>query len=338
MDNVKYLERLKTEIIAHNYTVEYAELCCEYAERLLNNGLPVIFDRQHLAELIGTTADFIDWLIHGNCYTIVSIPKKGGGERTIEIPIMELKYIQRWILDNILSKYKVSDNAMGFVNHRSILDNAKMHLNKKCLINMDIKDFFPSILYKKVFRLFNYSGYSKKVSYILAKLCTYQNRLPQGSPASPAISNLVCYRLDYRLSHLAEKYNAIYSRYADDITFSSNSNISRIVDAISTIIRDEGFSVNDSKTRVLFSHQRQEVTGLIVNNDIVRVNKRYKRKLSQEIYYCQRFGIKSHMKRINCDKSFYKEHLYGKAYFIAMVEPECGARFLSDLDKVNWEL
>ena len=104
---------------------------------------------------------------------------------------MELKYIQRWILDNILSKIKVSEFATGFCANCSIVDNAKYHINKECVINIDIKDFFPSISFERIFRVFAYYGYTKEVSFFLAKLCTYEDELPQGSPASPMLSNIV---------------------------------------------------------------------------------------------------------------------------------------------------
>ena len=334
-----YLERLEKAIIKKGLSSEYAKVCCNYASRLIDNNLPVIFDINHLSKLIGTTTTFISQLMFCDdlYYKVSQIPKKSGGYRELYIPALELKYIQRWILENILNRIKISDYAVGFRKNYSILNNAKKHLNKPCVINLDIKDFFPSISFERVFRVFSYFGYSIQVSYILAKLCTYQGVLPQGSPASPALSNIVSIKLDARLSKLANKYNATYTRYADDITYSGNCGISKLISISKQILNEEGFVLNDKKTRITYSHQKQEVTGLIVNNSEAKVCKNYKRKLWQEIYYCQKFGVSNHLKRIECNKSFYKEHMYGKAYFVNMVEPSEGKKLLIELNKIEWD-
>lgn len=339
MDKKLYLEELKQEIIRKKYTKEYAQVCVSYASRLLNSNLPVIFDTEHLCLLIGIKKSDLVKFIFSDIYfySRVQIPKKNGNARELDIPSADLKYIQRWILDNILSKMHVSNYAMGFCENRSILDNAKIHTNKECIINMDLKDFFPSIHFEHVFMIFKYYGYTKEISFVLAKLCTYNNRLPQGSPASPYISNIRCLKLDARLSALAKSYKADYSRYADDITFSGSKNIIGLILLSKKIIKEEGFNINEKKTRTAFSHQRQEVTGLIVNNDRVRVNKHYKRKLFQELYYCEKFGVSEHMKKIDCNKAFFKEHLYGKAFFVNMVEPDEGKKLFEILERIHWD-
>lgn len=339
MDKDNYLEKLETLLIENMYDKEYIEVCKNYAEQLLSNDLPVIFDVLHLSKLIGTTVEFIHTLVFAQnlYYREAHIPKKNGDVRILNIPALELKYIQRWILDNILSKLKVSEFATGFCNNRSIVDNARYHVNKDCVINIDIKDFFPSISFERVFRVFAYYGYTKEVSYFLAKLCTYEDELPQGSPASPILSNIVNLKLDARLSALAKTYNASYSRYADDITFSGNCGIKKIISISQNILNDEGYEVNKSKTRIAYRHQRQEVTGIIVNGDKLRVRKKYKRELNKEIYYCTKFGVKHHIEKTHNTKAFYKEHLYGKAYFINMVEPDVGKVMLKQLDCIEWD-
>jgi len=172
---------------------------------------------------------------------------------------------------------------------------------------------------------------------MFSRLCTYDGHLPQGAPTSPYLSNIVCLKLDKRLSLLAKKYYANYSRYADDITLSGNCGINKMLPVVETILKDEGFSLNNDKTRLAYAYQRQEVTGLIVNGNSVRVNKRYIKKLNQDIYYCKKFGVKSHLKHIECDKRFYKEHMYGKAYFVNMVDKELGSKLITELDGVDWE-
>lgn len=334
-----YIDELKILLKDSGYGDYYSEKCIQYATRLIENNLPVIFDIQHFSLVSGVQKELLRKMLFSDSYfySVAQIPKKSGGIRELHIPSVELKYLQRWILDNILSRINVSNYAMGFCKNKSIVDNAKIHVGHTCILNIDIKDFFPSITFKMVFRIFVYYGYTKELSFVFAKLCTYKDELPQGSPASPCISNIVSLRIDKRLSLIAEKYQACYSRYADDITFSGNYGIKKLIKITSKVLEEEGFSLNQKKTRMQFSHQRQEVTGLIINDGVVRVNKQYKRDLYKICYYCKKFGVDSHLQKIKCDKSFYKEHLYGKAYFVNMVEPDEGKKLFNMLDEIQWD-
>lgn len=340
MDKDRYIRELQNALTASKRGARYAEICTNYATRLLNSNLPVIFDKRHLAGLLGMDLPDLTALLYiddKSLYTIKNIPKKSGGNREIAMPCVLLKYIQRWILDNILSHIPVSKYATGFQKGSSILRNAEIHTDQECIINVDIKDFFPTITIDDVFHIFYYYGYTKEMAYTFSKICTYNGILPQGSPASPYISNICCLKLDKRLSLLADSIHAKYTRYADDITFSGPQSIVSILPCVMSVIADEGFAVNENKTRVAFRHQRQEVTGLIVNGHDVRVSKKYKQILRQEIYYCKKYGPYEHQKYTGDSHTFLKEHLYGKAYFVAMVEPEIGEKMLSALDEVNWD-
>ena len=339
MDKKDYLEKLKTSLLENQKDEFYTEICLEYATRLLDKNLPVIFDIEHFALIIGVEKNFLNKLLYceNRFYREIEISKKNGGYRLLSVPSLELKYIQKWILDNILYNIKVSKFATGFHKKRSILTNANNHLQKECIINMDIKDFFPSITQKIVFNIFYYYGYTKEVSFLLSKLCCYKGRLPQGSPTSPYISNIACLKLDKRISKLAEKYKANYSRYADDITISGNYGIKKCIGIVADILENEGFKINEKKTRISYKHQKQEVTGLIVNNDKVKISKKYKKELMQEIYYCIKFGFKNHLEKIDINKHFYKEYLYGKAYFINSVEPEYAKKIFENLEKIDWD-
>lgn len=335
----QYLKKLKFELQKY-YGKYYTNICVNYAKRLLDNNLPVIFDLKHLSLLLGIDVKKLLAEIYGNeekLYKKVLIPKKKRGTRELLIPNNSLKYIQRWILDNILNNMKVSKFAMGFEQNKSIFNNAIVHLDQECIINMDLKDFFPSIERKRIFNIFYYYGYTKEMSFILSKLCTCNKVLPQGSPASPKIANIVCLKLDKRISELCKKYNARYSRYADDITISGRKGIESIIKIVENIIENEGFKINKYKTRIAYKNKRQEVTGLNLNSGKVTIPKEYKRKLKQEIYYCQKYGVEDHLNHIKCEKAFYKEHLYGKAYFINMIEPEIAEKFLSELNKIDWD-
>ena len=321
-------------------TEEERDLINEYNKRLNDNNVPIIYNLRHLRQLLGIRKNAQERLFGAKkreSYKCFKIPKKNGGTRTIEAPSDELKRIQLWIKENILDKFSVSQYAKGFRKGVSIYDNALPHVGKELVINIDLKDFFPSIGYMEVYKVFKYIGYTDSVSKLLTILCTNTaNVLPQGSPASPALSNLVSLKLDKRLSCLAKSIGADYTRYADDITFSGDGTIKKYEKVIRKIIREEGYTINEDKFRMQYAFQRQEVTGLIVN-DKVSVPEKYIRELDNAIYYCKKYGVSDHMKHINCEKGFYKEHLYGKAYFVKMIEPIIGDKFLAELDKITWE-
>ena len=311
----------------------------QYVARLMEHGLPVLFNLRHIRKVfcISRKEQDIFFGDHRNdLYREFEIPKKTGGMRKIQAPTDKLKTIQRWIKDEILDRFSTSDYAMGFKKGCSIVDNASYHVGKELVINLDIKDFFPSIHYSEIIKVFSYMGYRTDVAHLLTKLCTNgYNVLPQGSPASPALSNLVSLKLDKRLGTLAESLGASYTRYADDITFSGSKTLSTVVPLIREIISDEGFVVNEDKVRLQYANRRQEVTGLVVNNKI-SVAPRVKKEIENAIYYCNKYGVIDHMAHIECDKCFYKEHLYGIAYFIKMVDEEKGKEYLGKLDQIVW--
>lgn len=311
----------------------------QYRERLESNNIPVIYNLRHLRKIFKIRRDEQD-LFFGNrrseLYREFSISKKSGGKRFIEAPVKRLKEIQRWIKDKILDSFSASAYATGFRRNYSIVDNAKRHIGTELVMNFDIKDFFPSVEYADVFLIFLYFGYKKDVAHLLTKLCTNaDNVLPQGSPASPAISNLVLLKLDKRLGKLAESIGCSYSRYADDITFSGGKSIKSIAPLVEKIICEEGYQVNPQKTRFQYHNRRQEVTGIIVNEKL-SVFPEVEDELRNAIYFITKYGLADHMRHINCHKAFYREHLFGIAYYIKMVEPEKGEKYLAKLNEIEW--
>ncbi|MCI9407019.1 MAG: RNA-directed DNA polymerase [Clostridia bacterium] len=319
-------------------SAETASLLKEYNERLRQNNVPIIYNLRHLRKIFNIKKKDQNKYFGSkrNEYYHFTIPKKSGGVRDIEAPSDTLKSFQTWIKNNILEKMKISENAKGFKRSCSILDNAREHVGKELVINIDLKDFFPSITYKKVFSLFYYLGYTKEVCHLLTQICTNKaNVLPQGSPASPIISNIITLKLDKRLNNLAAKYNCTYTRYADDMTFSGNKNIRIILPVIQEIITDEGFTINLDKLRLQYKFQRQEVTGLIVNTK-VSIPHSLTNEIKNAIYFCKKLGVEIHMKNIDCSRSFYKEHLYGIAYFIKMIDAEKGKHYLHQLNEIEW--
>ena len=222
-------------------------------------------------------------------YTEFTIPKRSGGARVIHAPSEGLKALQRKILHRLLNPLPVHPSATGFVPGRSIVTNALPHVGRGAVINIDLADFFPSITRERVLKAIGALGWNKKSGTILANICTHEDRLPQGAPSSPAISNIVCRRLDARLSALTNAEGGKYTRYADDLTISfpqfggkrrSRSRKGkesdgappdqparrRILTVIRRVIEDEGFKIQmKKKVRLQRPHQRQTATGLVVN-------------------------------------------------------------------------
>lgn len=328
-------ELVKNRII----TNEQKGLILEYNERLNNNNVPIIYNLRHLRKILGILKNEQSLFFgkgRSNNYKIFYIPKKKNGYRKIEAPKSKLYDIQKWIKENILDNISVSEYAKGFKKNTSIIENARLHVGKEVVVNFDIKDFFPSINYGMVFKLFIYIGYTREVAHLLTQLCTNgKNVLPQGAPTSPGLSNIACIKLDKRLSELAKKVGCSYSRYADDITFSGAKKILKAITLIRKIINDEGYNINEDKFRIQYSNHSQIVTGLTVNQKI-NISKQLIKEIENAIYYSKKFGVEQHMKNINCTRLFYKEHLYGIAYFIKMVNPEKGLKYLKGLDEIAW--
>ena len=255
-------------------------------------------------------------------YTKFLIEKKDGGHRTIHAPVKGLKEIQKALNLIIQSIHEPNQNAIGFVKGKSIVDNASFHVKKNYVFNIDLKDFFPSVEASRVwgrlliepFNLGN-SNQRKKIANMVKTLCTTKLEvdrmidgewrkekrlvLPQGAPTSPTITNAICDRLDRRLSGLSRRFNLSYTRYADDITFSSDHNSYKnengekesIYSAESSfrkellrIITDQGFHIKESKIRLQKRAYRQEVTGLSVNNKI-NVSRKYIKDLRQTLHF-----------------------------------------------------
>lgn len=289
-------------------------------DKLLKQGLPIIKDDKALAEFLGIEYKKLRFLVYHrdvvsvDHYHRYTIPKKKGGERNIAAPKPILKNTQRKILEEILSKIPVSDCAHGFLKGKSVVSGAKAHMadkihgeNTALLINMDLKDFFPTITFERVRGMFKAFGYCGYISSLLAMICTYCERmpievkgevkyvkttdriLPQGSPASPMITNIICVKLDKRLSGLATKYNCVYTRYADDMSFSfmeesADLNLGKFMGIVSKIVTEEGLNINKKKTRFLRKNNRQCITGVVINNDEIGVPKKWIKTLRAAIY------------------------------------------------------
>lgn len=209
--------------------------------------------------------------------------RSGHGYRPIDAPSKELKGVQRWIMNFILRKVPLHEACTAFRPSCSIVRNAEVHVGHEFVLSCDIADFFPSISVRRVFGVFRSLAYNDEVSFALARLTTYREKLPQGAPSSPDIANIVCWRLDCRLDGLAKKRGWTYTRYADDITVSGNGDVRSELRLVETIVEDEGFGVNRRKVRVIRASGRQTVTGLVVNR-VVNLP-RYRRHVWRALFH-----------------------------------------------------
>ncbi|WP_223179026.1 retron St85 family RNA-directed DNA polymerase [Paenibacillus sp. B2(2019)] len=330
---------MKSKLIEKNIPLNDIEATISYAQTLKNNGVPIIFDMQHLRRLLKLTESDFKRLYYARDlqYRTIEIPKNNGsGTRTLSLPSIDLKYIQRWILDNILYNVHVHEYAIGFVTGKSTVLNASHHINQEYVLKMDIKDFFPTISGGRVYGLFKCLGYSSSVALTLTNFCIYQNSLPQGAPTSPYISNLVCRKLDQRLELLSRKRKLKYTRYADDMTISGGRKIKKTIPYVKQIIEEEGFRCNESKTKLIYKSNRQQITGIVVNEKL-SIPKSMFKSLRQEIYYMKKFGVSSHLDKKGLKhKSHVKEHYFGLANYIMKVDREKGKQILNDLNAIDW--
>lgn len=220
-------------------------------------------------------------------YRTYSILKKAGGERTICQPSRKLKGLQSWILVTILNKIQVSPSCKGFRKGTSTLENAMPHIGANTVLNLDLKDFFPAVTDKQVFNIFKTIGYNNLISTVFTNICTYEGKLPQGSPCSPYLANLSAWTLDLRIQGYVGKRGISYTRYADDLSFSglNPSKVVKIIPMIKKIIDDENFTVNHKKTRVASSARAKKVTGLVINEESVGIGKQKYKNLRAKLHH-----------------------------------------------------
>lgn len=301
---------------------EYIAKCLSYARNLWNQGVPVIFDADHLCKLVGYNPKYLLGASNSprHFYRSFTVPKKSGGRRRIDEPLPSLKEIQHWILREILDKISPSVFAKAFRADTSIKDNAKFHRAQQIVLMLDIKDFFHSIKFSRIYGVYHQIGYTKPVAVALSNLSLLNGALPQGAPTSPALSNLVCRRLDARIAGYCLKRGLRYTRYADDIAISGNFKAIELINFVSSVATEDGFILNGEKTRVLEHCQRQQITGVVVN-DILRAPRDVRDELRQHVYYIEKFGLASHMDRCGLYKANFPMHLGGLAAHVLSIDP-----------------
>jgi RNA-directed DNA polymerase len=330
--------------------------------RVASLSLPPLTTAAEVATAIGITTPELAWLTyHRGAATVdhyhrFTIPKRTGGTRVISSPKRRLRVAQTWLLKAVLEPLPVHAAAAAFRPGRSIVQNAAVHTGKAVVIRIDLQDFFPSITFPRVKGLFESFGYNEGVATLLALLATEPprvaaslspdgpsppgapaqrptrffvaigaRRLPQGASTSPAITNILCRKLDARLSGAAQTYGFVYSRYADDLVFSSAdaaASVGELLSLVRPIIAAEGFAIHEAKTRVMRPHQRQAVTGLVVNR-APHVSRDDLRRFRAFLHHCETEGLPTMSERLGKNAQAYAA---GYVAFLHMVAPEHAER------------
>lgn len=328
-------------------------------EKLKAKALPILNNAAELAQAIGITLAELRFLsfhrevsrVHH--YRHFCLPKKSGGLRQISAPMPRLKRCQYWILDKLLAHQECHPAAHGFIRQHSILSNARPHINQAVVINLDLKDFFPSTGWRAVRQVFSELGYSAQVSTILALLSTEipvqklkldgveyyaamgERHLPQGAPSSPMITNLLCQSLDKRLQAAAQKLGFVYTRYADDLSFScaaeAQGAVGKLLWRVRKIIADAGYTLHPDKLRIMRRHQKQEVTGIVVNQK-ANLDSKTLHKFRATLHQIESKGLAgAHWQ----DAPEVLSAMEGYARYVCMVNPEKGQPWLARLVKLR---
>jgi retron-type reverse transcriptase len=319
--------------------------------------LPPLATEGDLATWLGIPLSRLRWFTHDRPadtvwhYVRYTVPKRSGGERVILAPKPELKALQRKILRGLLAQVPAAPAVHGFVPGRSILSNAQAHVGRQVVLKLDLKDFFPSVTYPRVRGLFIALGYSFALASALALLCTEYERVPavldgaarfvsvgprylvQGAPTSPALANLVAWRLDRRLSGLAAKRGFAYTRYADDLTFSSDSpeSANDLRKVVQRIVAEEQFAVNTAKTRLARRSARQTVTGLVVN-DGISTPRQLRRRMRAILHNAQATGLAVQNRE---HRRSFRAYLQGVIAFVHAANPRHAVLLQRELRSVR---
>lgn len=324
-----------------------------------------------VAEWLGLPIEQIDWFTdarrqHGRTaipilqhYTYAFRAKRAGPPRLIEAPKPRLKTIQRRILRGILDRVPAHAAAHGFVAGRSCRSSAELHVGAAVVVCLDIADFFVTTPLGRVHALFRSLGYPDAAARVLTGLCSTvtpesvfnrlsnparhtreayriyrEPHLPQGAPSSPALANLVAWRLDVRLTGLAKAYGARYSRYADDLAFSGDTDFAAkarsLIDAVAVIVEDEGYTLNGRKTRIMTPAQRQQVTGIVVNRHLNIARDSYD-ALKATLHNCRRHGLDAENRDGHAD---FRAHLEGRIGWVQSINPERANRLRAIFDAI----
>lgn len=307
--------------------------CFLFAPTIVRTSLPPELDNETaLLTYLGMSTKELKkiWWFSWRMYHRFEIHKARAKTRIISAPNERLKYLQRRIAPLLDRLYRVRNPVHGFVAGKSVKTNASAHLHKRFILNIDLKDFFPSITEKRVVGVLESLGLDNRVARILARICCHNALLPQGAPTSPVLSNMICFRLDKELLALAKATRCIYTRYADDITFSSHQPMTALFEGavppaghfspdhlalpLRNALTTNGFIINPDKVHYADRHSRRMVTGIKVN-EFLNIDRRYVRNIRAALYSVETLGkeaAQEKFKTVHGGKSDLGAHLQGK--------------------------
>lgn len=339
--------------------------------------MPAILTLNHLSHQTGASYDYLRSIVsrHHDPYSTFTVQKRRGGHRLLAAPERQLLEVQQWLVSEVLSKCDVHSASQAYAKGCSVYRSASHHAEAKWLIKIDIHDFFESISEKRAYYVFRGCGYQPLVSFELARLCTrvsagrsaqapqWQIRrvrpgsissynrdvlghLPQGAPTSPMLSNLVSYPLDELLASIAEKQGFVFTRYSDDLTFSTLQNIARkdawtLVEATARALWSFGHRIHRKKITIAPPGARKLVLGLLVESDRPRLSREVRRRLENHVRGVEKFGLTQHVASRHFSSHWgFIRHVRGLIAHAASVDPDYGAalkaRFVRALAQSGW--
>ncbi|MGC2966082.1 reverse transcriptase domain-containing protein [Paraburkholderia aspalathi] len=281
-------------------------------QETLFSAFPLLASKNELCQYLGVAPGKLNFLLYrlapADRYKTKTIKKRNGNDRQLRVPVPLLKKIQKIIASELAKEYRPRQHVYGYVKGKNIVQKARVHVAQKWVARVDLKDFFPSVNFGRVHGLFKGHPFhfNDEMATVLTQLVMDGNELPQGAPTSPIISNFICRSLDFELKRMAKEHRCLYTRYADDLVFSTNlkrlspqicspaapdgvSIQANVGDSLRGLIERQGFKVNDAKTRIFDRSSRQQVTGITVNEK-VNVSREYIRGLRAVLHVWQKFG------------------------------------------------
>jgi len=323
----------------------------------INRKMPIILSLKHLANILNIEYATLRGFTERRrfSYRDFIIRKRNGGFRLISVPCIELLYIQRWIDKFILKQLDKNSYSFAYESGMKIIDCASKHLRCKWLVKIDLRDFFQSLSEIQVYHVFKKQGYSELVSMELARLCTriyklksskYLNKywiahikkykfyydkrignLPQGAPTSPRLSNAILFDFDNEIASIADDVGVVYTRYADDLFFSTTNDYSRknalkLIKNIFEILPKYGLKPNNQKVQIIPPRSRKIVLGLIVDTNKVHLPKDFKKKLELHLYYCVKNPNEHTIRRGFHSILGLKDYISGLLAYVKSIEPE----------------
>lgn len=357
-----YIDSLRSE----SAPAEYIAAVERNARPLFDRNLPIVLTLGQLASITNCNHQFLYDVVGRKTdpYRTFQIRKRSGGTRTICVPHPALLAVQRWIHAEILrspaAESGLSMSATAYRKAGSHMKNASRHLGAEWVLKVDISSFFESISERQVYRVFRHLGYRSLVAFCFTRLCTrvipyyldgrkksngrwnpggqrkflrdrVVGHLAQGAPTSPMLANFVCTSLDRELEKIARDAHLVYSRYADDMTFSGGKPQSKahdLVRLISKVISESGFAINVQKTNIARKGSRRIVTGLSIEGPNLRLPRVYKSTLRKDLYYIEQFGLDGHCAQIGHRNHLsYMLRLDGRIGYAEIVEPNAARRF-----------